>query len=604
MRAPRTAQLHAARLVQAGRDGLAGVPRVAQCRRGPLVVSVRAACERAPAHRPRFPGARAIPTGRHRRWTVWPPAIPCSTSRPGGSAVPPRVSDQTDEPWWKSGVLYQIYPRSFADSNADGVGDIPGLIAHLDHLAWLGVDGIWLSPVTVSPNADWGYDVSDFCAIAPEFGTLDDFDRLVAEADRRGIHVLMDIVPNHTSEHHPWFVDARSSRTAAHRDWYVWADGKADGAAAEQLVSSFGGPGWTLDGTDGPVLLPQPSPGAAGSELVERGRARHVRRHLPLLVRPGRGGFRIDVCNVIIKDAAAPRQPSGDRGRRLRDTDVRPAQRVQRQPPRGPRGDQALAEAGRRLRGTEALDRRDAGPGGQAGGVLRRRFGRARAGLQFQLHQRALRGAAMRADRGGDRGRVAAGCMAGVDWLQPRHVPLPHPLGRGRSRQGPTGAPHVAQPPRYPGPLPRRRDRHGQRAARPGGPPRSSWCALLPLLRGPRRRPHAHAVERPPRGRIHRRRAPWLPLGDLAQANVAAQREDPNSLLTLCRDVIVFRRRHPGFSLGATSSLDTPQQSGPSRGSNATWCSQHVARGDRLARTHRHHRDRHRSRPRARDRRG
>ena len=115
-------------------------------------------------------------------------------------------------PWWTTGVLYQIYPRSFADSNADGVGDIPGIMEHLDHLEWLGVDGIWLSPVTVSPNADWGYDVSDFCAIAPEFGSLDDFDRLVAEAGHRGIRVLMDIVPNHTSDQHPWFLDSRSSR--------------------------------------------------------------------------------------------------------------------------------------------------------------------------------------------------------------------------------------------------------------------------------------------------------------------------------------------------------------------------------------------------------
>ena len=156
-----------------------------------------------------------------------------------------------EEPWWKTGVLYQIYPRSFADSNADGVGDIPGIIEHLDHLERLGVDGIWLSPVTISPNADWGYDVSDFCAIAPEFGTLRDFDRLVAEARGRGIRVLMDIVPNHTSEQHPWFLDARSSRTAVHRDWYVWADGKEGGHPPNNWVSSFGGPGWTFDEATG-----------------------------------------------------------------------------------------------------------------------------------------------------------------------------------------------------------------------------------------------------------------------------------------------------------------------------------------------------------------
>src|SRR5688572_3929466 len=116
-------------------------------------------------------------------------------------STPPGV---TAAEWWRSGVLYQIYPRSFADSNGDGVGDLQGIIDHLDHLAWLGVDGIWLSPVTPSPNADWGYDVSDYTSIHPELGDLDAFDRLVAEAERRGIRVVIDLVPNHTSARHPW----------------------------------------------------------------------------------------------------------------------------------------------------------------------------------------------------------------------------------------------------------------------------------------------------------------------------------------------------------------------------------------------------------------
>ena len=114
-------------------------------------------------------------------------------------------------PWWKTGILYQIYPRSFADSDGDGVGDLAGIIDHLDYLQWLGVDGIWLSPITVSPNADWGYDVADYLAVQPELGTMADLDRLIAEAGRRGLRVLVDLVPNHTSEEHPWFVDARSS---------------------------------------------------------------------------------------------------------------------------------------------------------------------------------------------------------------------------------------------------------------------------------------------------------------------------------------------------------------------------------------------------------
>jgi alpha-glucosidase len=205
--------------------------------------------------------------------------------------------------WWRSGVLYQVYPRSFADANGDGVGDLRGIIEHLDHLEWLGVDGVWLSPVTPSPNADWGYDVSDFTAVDPEFGTLDDVDRLIVEAGRRGIRVLMDLVPNHTSEQHPWFVESRSSRSAVRRDWYVWADPKPDGSPPNNWVSSFGGPAWTSDATTGQSYL--------HNHLAEQPDLNwwneEVRAAFDGIMRfwcaRGVAGFRIDVCNVIIKDA-------------------------------------------------------------------------------------------------------------------------------------------------------------------------------------------------------------------------------------------------------------------------------------------------------------
>jgi alpha-glucosidase len=133
----------------------------------------------------------------------------------GGRAVEPA--------WWRDGVLYQIYPRSFADSNRDGVGDLRGVVERLDHLEWLGVDGIWLNPTMPSPNEDWGYDVSDYMDVHPDLGTLEDLDALIAEAGRRGIRVLLDLVPNHTSDRHPWFQDALSGPNARHRDYYVWA---------------------------------------------------------------------------------------------------------------------------------------------------------------------------------------------------------------------------------------------------------------------------------------------------------------------------------------------------------------------------------------------
>jgi alpha-glucosidase len=143
-------------------------------------------------------------------------------------------------PWWESGTVYQIYPRSFCDTTGNGIGDLEGIRRHLDHLSWLGVDAVWLSPFYPSPMADFGYDVSDYCDVDPLFGTLDDFDRLTAEAHRRGIKVLVDWVPNHTSDRHPWFAASRSSRDDPKRDWYWWRDGRPDEAGGSGPPGSAG----------------------------------------------------------------------------------------------------------------------------------------------------------------------------------------------------------------------------------------------------------------------------------------------------------------------------------------------------------------------------
>ena len=213
------------------------------------------------------------------------------------------TTEGSDEPWWKTAVLYQVYLRSFADADDDGVGDLRGLIGHLDHLEWLGVDGLWLSPVTPSPNADWGYDVSDFRAVHPDFGTLDELDRLVAEAGRRGMRILLDLVPNHTSDEHPWFLEAASSRLAERRDWYVWADAKPDGSPPNNWVSSFGGPAWTLHPDTGQFFLHnhlerQPDLNWWNDEVRDA-----FDGILRFWLDRGVAGFRIDVCNIIIKDA-------------------------------------------------------------------------------------------------------------------------------------------------------------------------------------------------------------------------------------------------------------------------------------------------------------
>jgi alpha-glucosidase len=205
--------------------------------------------------------------------------------------------------------VYQIYPRSFADSDGDGIGDLAGICSRLDHVAAVGVEAIWLSPIYRSPMADFGYDVSDHTAVDPIFGDLDGFDRLLAEAHRRGLRVMLDWVPNHTSSEHPWFRESRSSRASAKRDWYVWRDGRGDGPP-NNWVSAFGGPAWTLDEATSQwylhLFLPeQPDLNWAEPEVVEA-----MHDVLRFWLDRGVDGFRADVVHLIGKDETLPDQPA------------------------------------------------------------------------------------------------------------------------------------------------------------------------------------------------------------------------------------------------------------------------------------------------------
>ena len=165
-----------------------------------------------------------------------------------GVVAAPHASTASDGPWWKHAVIYEIYPRSFQDSNGDGVGDLNGITERLDYLQALGVDAIWISPMYPSPQVDFGYDISDYESVDPQYGTLKDFDRLVAEAGKRNIRVILDMVLNHTSDKHKWFIESASSRTNPKRDWYVWNDGKAGAGGKREppnnWVSLFGGSAW------------------------------------------------------------------------------------------------------------------------------------------------------------------------------------------------------------------------------------------------------------------------------------------------------------------------------------------------------------------------
>src|SRR5205814_5315614 len=149
--------------------------------------------------------------------------------------------------WWQKGTIYQVYPRSFMDSNGDGVGDLPGILSRLDYLEWLGVDAVWLSPIYPSPMADFGYDISDYTDVDPLFGSLADFDRLIAEVHRRGMKLVLDFVMNHTSDQHAWFKESRSSRDNPKRDWYLWRDGKGPSKPPNNWLSTFGGSAWKFD---------------------------------------------------------------------------------------------------------------------------------------------------------------------------------------------------------------------------------------------------------------------------------------------------------------------------------------------------------------------
>ena len=156
--------------------------------------------------------------------------------------------------WWHHSVVYQIYPRSFQDSNQDGIGDLQGIISRLDYLAYLGIDVIWLSPVYESPNDDNGYDISDYQAIMAEFGTMEEMEELIEEAKKRNIRIVMDLVVNHTSDEHPWFIEARKNKENPYRDYYIWRD-PVNGEEPNGLRSIFSGPAWQLEEQTGQYFL-------------------------------------------------------------------------------------------------------------------------------------------------------------------------------------------------------------------------------------------------------------------------------------------------------------------------------------------------------------
>ncbi|MDI3563894.1 alpha-amylase family glycosyl hydrolase [Bradyrhizobium sp. Arg816] len=210
---------------------------------------------------------------------------------------------QGGDNWWRDGIFYQIYPRSFQDTDGDGVGDLAGILRRLPYVKSLGVDAIWLSPIFPSPMADFGYDISDYTGIDPLFGTMEDFDALLAAAHDNGLKLILDLVPNHTSSQHPWFVESRSSRDNPKRDWYVWRDPAADGGVPNNWLSEFGGSAWQFDETAGQYyyhafLAEQPDLNWRNPDVRVA-----IYDAMRFWLEKGVDGFRVDVIWHLIKDA-------------------------------------------------------------------------------------------------------------------------------------------------------------------------------------------------------------------------------------------------------------------------------------------------------------
>jgi alpha-glucosidase len=462
--------------------------------------------------------------------------------------------------WWRDGVLYQIYPRSFADSNGDGIGDLRGVIARLDHLEWLGIDGIWLNPTMPSPNDDWGYDVADFTGVHPDLGTLEDLDALIAEAGRRDIRVLLDLVPNHTSDRHEWFQDALRGRDARHRDFYVWADPKPDGSPPNNWLSSFGGPAWTLDEASGQcylhLFLPtQPDLNWWNEEVREA-----FDEILRFWFDRGVAGFRIDVTHGIVNDRELRDDPVATpddhpliqaRGRRQKYSFNRPeVHHVLRRW----RAVADVAEPPAILVGeTYVLSLEQLIPFyGQGEDELNLAFNFLFVHAQLEAEpMRAIvedmeeqlpeaswpvytgsnHDAGRLATRwaGGDAGRAR---LALLMLLTLRGTPF---LYYGDE----IGLPDVPLDPADAlDPVPRRTGDAGRN-------------------RDPCRTPMQWSAE-PGAGFTDPGVEPWLPLGDTGAHNVAAQRDDRDSTLHLTRDLIALRRDAADLTRGGYASLPAP----------------------------------------------
>ncbi|HEU4821298.1 MAG TPA: alpha-amylase family glycosyl hydrolase [Qipengyuania sp.] len=469
-------------------------------------------------------------------------------------------TSDTEARWWQRGVIYQVYPRSFQDSDGDGVGDLPGIERRLDYIAALGVDAIWLSPIFPSPMADFGYDVADYCGVEPIFGTLEDFDRLLAGAHGRGLRLLLDFVPNHSSDQHPWFIESRSSRNSPRRDWYIWRDPAPDGGPPNNWISDFGGSAWTWDEATGQYYLRAFLP----EQPDLNWRNPEVRAAMFDAMRfwfdRGVDGFRIDVLWHIVKAEGLadnplnphwlPSMTERDRVLQLHSTDQREAHEISAEM-------RALAEE---YSARTGRDRVLIGEIFLPNDRLARWYGtperpQVHLPFNFALIENAWDAAALR--------RLIADYEAALpEWGWPNWVIGSHDAPRIAARIGERQARVAAMllltlrgtPTLYQGDelgigkvdIPPDRIRDPQHFRQPA----------LDIGRDRSRTPMPWSAE-PFAG--FSSAETWLPLNpDWPARNVAAQEQDPHSMLSLYRTLLTLRRRECALESGSMTLLEAP----------------------------------------------
>lgn len=463
--------------------------------------------------------------------------------------------------WWQHGIVYHVYPRSFSDSDGDGLGDLPGITGRLDYLAWLGVDAVWLSPIYPSPMADFGYDITDHTDVDPLFGTLADFDELVAEAHRLELKVLLDFVPNHTSVEHPWFAESRSSRTNPKRDWYLWADPAPGGGPPNNWLSVFGGPAWTFDGTTGryyhhAYLAEQPDLDWRNPEVREA-----MLGVMRLWLERGADGFRVDALRRLVVDEELrddPPNPDHRPGQNPYDA-LLPVHTTDR-----PELQEIIAEMRRTVDGgAEPGERLLIGELYLPIERLVRYYGEAGEGIHLPSNMHLI----STPHRAGEIANLVEEYEASLpEGAWPNWVLGNHDRSRVASRLGDDQARVAAMllltlrgtPTLYYG------DELGMRDVEVPPEmvqdPHEKNVPGIGVGRDPERTPMQWSGKENA-GFCPPQTEPWLPVGsDHAKVNVASEADDPGSMLNLHRQLVALKRAEPALAVGSYQTVSAEDE--------------------------------------------